>query len=492
MKKKISESISLKLRKKWITSNIKTFLLVISLILAYFAINVFLEKKELPTFDITENKIYTLTEESKEAVKKVNQDVKVFVYGYAEDATVMKLLRQYNECNNKITYEIINSENNMDKVSKYALEPGNQAVILEVGETNKLLFSNDFFSYDNTTWEQIDTTENTLTNSILNLTIVEKPKVYFLTGHEEVSEEYLVGATVNLQNSLFEVNTLNLLTSNGIPEKTDLIIVLSPKKDLYEQEYTILESYINNGGNLLYASDLKVQQEANTNWQRILDLYGASIPAGMVLESDKTRTIQDTPYAIIPMLKSSDVTSSVYADKTVLVEYAQKIVMKDEATLKSLNVEYTNILNATEKSIYQQFTPEGFVQDGEMGEQPIGTYITKTINSQDPNSEPKQSKLIVLGTAYFLTDLPSEAIYLTNNGQYVPQYQLNDNIEVFINFVSGLTDRKDTVFIKKDTSSTAFTPTTSQANIVLVITFVFPVIIIIIGIIVWNIRKRKK
>ena len=54
------------------------------------------------------------------------------------------LPRKYNECNNKITYEIINSENNMDKVSKYALEPGNQAVILEVGETNKLLFSNDF------------------------------------------------------------------------------------------------------------------------------------------------------------------------------------------------------------------------------------------------------------------------------------------------------------------------------------------------------------
>lgn len=414
MKKKITESISLKLRKKWITSNTKTFLLVAILFLAFFTLNIWLSNNELPTIDVTENKIYTLTEESKEAVKKIEQEVKIYVYGYTEDATVVKLLRQYNESNNKITYEIIDAENNIDKISQYALETGNQAVVLEVGESSKILFSNDFFSYDNTTWEQIDTTENTLTNSILNLTISEKPKVYFLTGHEEISTDYMLGATVNLQNSLFETNTLNLLTTGNIPEDADLIVIMSPKKDLYEQEYTLLESYINNGGNLLYTSDLKVQQEASTNWKKLLDLYGVSIDTGLVVESDETKTVQENEYAIIPMIQYSDITTSVHADKTLLIEYAQRISMKDETTLQGLNVEYQDILSSSEKSYFQKYTEQGFVPDGEMGEQTIGTYITKTINSLDGTTESKQSKLVVLGTAYFFTDLPSEAIYLTS------------------------------------------------------------------------------
>lgn len=492
MKKKLMETISLKLRKKCITSTTKTFLLVAILVVAYFTLNIWLSNSELPTIDVTENKIYTLTDESKDAIKKINQDVKIYVYGYAEDDKIVKLLKQYNESNNKITYEIITSENNLNKIKEYALEAGNQAVVLEVGELNKILFSNDFFSYDNTTWEQIDTTENTLTNSILNLTIANKPKVYFLTGHKEISTEYMIGAAVNLQNSLFEYDTLNLLSTGNVPDDSSLIVVMSPQTDLYEQEYTSLEAYINKGGNLLYTSDFKVQSEGEfVNWTKILDLYGVSIETGVVVENDQKKTIQANEYAIMPTIESSDITKSIHADKTVLLEYAQRISMKDDKTLEDLKVEYQNLLTSSEKSIFQKYSNGQFVTDGEPTNQTVGTYITKTIDATDDSTEAKQSKLVVLGASYFITDYPSEAIYYTEKNM-VSQYQLNDNIEFFVNVVSGVTDREDTVFIKKDTSSTSFNPTTFERNIVLAITFIFPILIIIIGIIVWNVRKRKR
>ena len=57
--------------------------------------------------------------------------------------------------------------------------------------------------------------------------------------------------------------------------------------------------------------------------------------------------------------------------------------------------------------------------------------------------------------------------------------------------VAYLTKREDTLTIRKDMKNTTYAATVNENRIILTIIFAVPIIIIIIGIVVWNIRKRK-
>ena len=48
------------------------------------------------------------------------------------------------------------------------------------------------------------------------------------------------------------------------------------------------------------------------------------------------------------------------------------------------------------------------------------------------------------------------------------------------------------ITIRKDTETSAYTVTQSQNIIILSIIFAIPVMIIIVGIIVWQVRRRRK
>ena len=46
-----------------------------------------MQKLELTPIDLSQEKLYTLTEESKEKVKRVEKDVNIYFIGYSDDDT---------------------------------------------------------------------------------------------------------------------------------------------------------------------------------------------------------------------------------------------------------------------------------------------------------------------------------------------------------------------------------------------------------------------
>lgn len=490
MKKKFTESISLTLRKKWITSSAKTVLITMILIVGFLVLNLWIRKQDLPKLDVTENKIYTLSDASINEIKNVDRDVKIYIYGYNENDTIINLLKQYkNNCQN-INYEIINNDNNLDIVKKYNLEEGNQALVFEVGETNKILYASDLYSYDYTTYQQIDLTENSITNTILNLTIAEKPKIYFLTGHDELSfENYLTTILAYLQNEVFDYTTLNLLTTNTIPEDCDLVAVISPQKDLLEQEVNTLQAYINNGGNIIFTSDLYTTENVTLpNWQKILDMYGATVETGSIYETDSNAYVAESPFLLLPKIESTDITSEIYTDGVLVMELPKRIKMADEAKLEELGVEYQTLLKSSEKSFFVTDFSENAINslsNQTPSSSIIAAKITKKI-STEANAEPKTSNIVIIANGTFISNLESVA------AAGVSQANLYNNADFFISSVANLTDRDDTISVRKEMSSSTYTPTETQNTVVLVIIFVIPIFVIILGIIVWNIRKRKR
>ena len=50
----------------------------------------------------------------------------------------------------------------------------------------------DLYTYDYSTYEEINTTEQALTNAILDVNLEKNPKIYFATNHVEYSDQYEV------------------------------------------------------------------------------------------------------------------------------------------------------------------------------------------------------------------------------------------------------------------------------------------------------------
>ena len=179
-KVKLSERFILSLRRKWLVNGTKTFLIIAILVAAYIALNLWTNKLDLPELDVTENKIYTLSDASKKAIENINQDVKMYAYGFDENDSLIRLLKQYNKINPKITYEILTEENNYELIKENELQEGYHILIIESGDSKKVIdASYEFYTYDYTTFQEVDTTEQTITNSILALNAENKPKVYW-------------------------------------------------------------------------------------------------------------------------------------------------------------------------------------------------------------------------------------------------------------------------------------------------------------------------
>lgn len=493
MSKKLKEPITLKIKKKWLRSKPTTFLIVLILIAAFIALNLWIQSIDLAQIDVTENKVYSLTEASKKEIKNIETDVKIYAYGYSEDSSVVDLIKQYCKENEHITYEILTEESNKNKVEEYDLESGYSIVIVEVGETSTLLDGgSDFNSYDYTTGQEVDLTEQSITNAILNLTVKDKPKAYILSGHGEYTEKELGVLTTYLKNEAYEYSSLNLLNVDKIPEDCNVLLILSPTTDFLENETNMILDYINKGGNIVFAKDTEENGKSYPNLQKILDYYGLKIINGYVYESNSSAAVSGYPNIIMPSISSySEVTSDIYSDGGYLLfAYAQKIEKADDETAENLGVEYETLLTSSENSYYITDVSSNIstaISTAEKQSVDLAVVATKTIESESEEENNTKSKILVIGNGNFITD----SIISVINTTYPISY-IGNNKDFMLNSIAYLTNRTDNLTIRKEMNTSTYTPTQTQDNIVKLIIFVIPILIIITGIIVWNKRKRKR
>ena len=86
----------------------------------------------------------------------------------------------------------------------------------------------------------------------MDVTITNKPKVYFLMGHNEFSPSNYLSALSNyIENDVNDVDSLNLLTTE-VPAECDLLIICDPTQDFEDIVTEKIENYIENGGNILW------------------------------------------------------------------------------------------------------------------------------------------------------------------------------------------------------------------------------------------------
>ena len=484
------------IKKRWLISGTNTLLLIAILIAIVILINSAVQSLNLTPIDCTSNKEYTLTNESKDRVKNIGNDVNIYFVGYEDSATQVSLARQYNKTNNKINVEGIDANERTDIASKYNVTNDSKAIIVENGEKSKTLYSDDLYTYDSS-YQTIDLTEEKITSAILNVTSEKIANVYFLSGYSDYSLEYSGGMyylSSYLKDEVLNYETLDMLVKGSIPDDCDTLVITTPNKDFDELTTNEITKYINNGGKILWLNSSYSETKDLPNVNKILALYGINpFEVGYIYETDNSRTALGYASCIVEDLGSTDIAKKL--TNAVLLNATKINVNTDE--LSNLGVTKEDLISTSSTSYFRKNvsnTSSGTDGD-EQGGFTVGGIFTKKISSSteteentDENSDDNgiSSTLVIFGDNNFVSD-----IQITS--QTNPMLILANNKDLMLNSIAYLTNNDEDITIRKDyTKSSNFTPTDGQKLTIIRIIYLVPIAIILLGFIVWNIRRGRK
>ena len=481
------------IKKKWLINGTKTTILVLIIIAIFIAINLGMQSLELTPLDFTQEQLYTLTDESKEKVKDIDKDVNMYFIGYTSDNSTVDLAKQYEKENERINVEAIEDVNERpDLTQKYGIESGSTGIIIECGEKSKVLTDQDLVTYDTSTYETISIAEEKLTSSIQSVTSDKVPKVYFLNGYSEFSlEQGMYMLNVYLGNEVNEIASLDILSQGNVPDDCDTLVITTPSKDFDDVATNSILDYINKGGNILWLNAAIAEEQDLPNVNKILATYGIKpFEVGIIRETDTSKMVSESPDLIMPEIQYSTITEDLYNTTGAVFVNATKINI-DTDRLEELNVEESDLLLASEGSYFRtNFNNQqnAATEGEETGTFVVGAEMTKTIQAADEEAGTEEitSKLVIYGENYFASDYQ-----LSQNSQYAA-IQLAYNKDLVLNSIAYLTDREEDITARKDTGTVTYTATEQQDTIIRIIIFTVPALIIITGIIVWQVRRRKK
>jgi gliding-associated putative ABC transporter substrate-binding component GldG len=241
--------------------------------------------------DLTSEKRFTLTQETKQILKNLPDEILVKVYLEGDLPSGFKKLRNSVKENldefrvyagEKIQYEFINPADNPDvkaRTQLYSdlyskgLRPTNLMMRDEEGgNSEKLIFPSALVSYGGielpvnflknnvglTAEENLNnsmqTIEYELIKPINNLTSKKIDKVAFIEGHGELDEFEVEDIYKEIANS-FDIFRGTISGKPGILDDYKTIVIARPQREFNEADKFVLDQYIMKGGRVLWIVD---------------------------------------------------------------------------------------------------------------------------------------------------------------------------------------------------------------------------------------------
>ena len=241
------------IKNKWLIKGTTTVALVAIVIACYMLLNWGVKKLNLEDIDFTEKKLYSLSDETKNKVKELDKDITIQLINMNNYQYIKEYAEKYTKITDKIKIEeIADLSSRADLMTKYNLESSDSLVIVKTPDSEKTLQISDLYTYDYSTYEQIDKTEEALTNAIVELTIDKKPKIYILTGKTYYNtEKSLTDIIQKLNEDSNQVEYLDILSKGKVPEDCDCLVITTLSTDISELERDQILAYIKNGGKIM-------------------------------------------------------------------------------------------------------------------------------------------------------------------------------------------------------------------------------------------------
>lgn len=466
-------------KRRWSisTKSLKTGAYSSTLIIIVFAAVVManLTTKELPAdltqIDVTSQKLYSLTDDTKNLVENLSQDIIIYVINSEENAdeTVDTTLKRYAQMSDHIQVEYKDPLVSPNFYREFADSISTNSLIVVSGDRSKVIDYNslyemeyDYYSYSSTVTGY--DAEGQITSAIDYVTNEELPVVYQMEGHGEMALETSFTDVLSKEN--VELSTINLLQYDEIPEDAACILLLAPTTDLSSDDADKIINYLQEGGKAIISVTLT--DGTLPNFDRVLAAYGVTNTYGMILESDRNYYYQ-SPYYLLPNVEYSEVTEDIYSSNYIFSPYTMALDFETENEERTVEVLMSTSENAYAKA--NPATAETFeYEEGDAK----GTFNTAALITR------AETELAVIASGHVFTESADSMVSGANS-------------TLFGNIIAQLTGKEDSISIAAKSYSMD-NITVSQTGIILLgllFTVAIPMAILVSGVVVW-VRRRKR
>jgi len=232
-------------------------LILMALVLAV-AVN-FLGVRFDKTFDLTKEKINTLSDQSLQVAKNLTEDLHVMIFYKTKDLhepakDIKNDFRLYQNASSKFKVNVYNANRDVEKAKKYLRNNEAFATIIEYkGRTAVIQPSAG--SQTRPVYHEKD-----ITSALLKITRDTPMTIYFLTGHgekdiDQASFDGLKIFTDELKRDGYNVAKLNLFTGDKMPEPPAVLAIVGPKQTYSDTLLTQIREFTAKGGRLFLAID---------------------------------------------------------------------------------------------------------------------------------------------------------------------------------------------------------------------------------------------
>ena len=470
---------------RWSSKNIRngSFTVGITVVVIAIVVAVNLIVGELPSsaskVDVSENGLYTIGDQTREVVKNLSEDVTLYLVAESgsEDDNLLKLLERYEDLSSHLKVETKDPVLYPNFTSQYTDgEVASNSIIVAGQERNKVISYSEMYetSMDYNTYSYSTTGfdgEGQITSAISYVTTEDLPVMYVLTGHEETALTSDMTSAVEKGN--IEVQDLNLLTAESVPEDADCLFLFAPQKDLSKEEAEKIITYLENGGKAFIVSCYTGKEMPN--FQSVLQNYGVQTMDGIVLEGDANHYVSGNPSYLVPDVAVSDTTGDLGSKNSLILMPVAQGIETLETHRETIDIQ--NILTTSDSAYVKKDAENMTTLEKENGDESgsfaLGVAITEQYND-------KETKIVYLS---------SSSLFLDNINQAVS----GTNMELMTNALSWMCGQESSVSIPSKSMQVSYlTLTSASAGFwSMVATALLPVLCLLTGGMIWF-RRRKQ
>ena len=330
--------------------------------------------------DISDNRLYEITQVSRELIDGLEEQVSIKVLQNREDYDdrLVRFLENYAALSGNISLEWIDPVLHPSALTEYETEQNNLVVSCETTGKQKVveyydMIVPDYSSYYMTgsaTEGEFDA-EGQLTSALSYVTAGTEHAVYYTSGHGELEFSSQVQDLMEkISASLAEVN---LLMTGSVPEDCELLILNGPTSDLTEDEAAALRNYMSQGGKVMIL--LAATESQQPNLEALLQEYGMTVKAGYA--ADMQRNLQGNYYWIFPEI-------TAYGDLTEGMETGMLLMLNSRGMEESDPARDTIALQGILET-----SSEGYMVTEESQEQ--GTYLLGAVATETLESSGEEN-----------------------------------------------------------------------------------------------------
>lgn len=474
---------------------IYSIILVIAMVLCFLAINVaatLAESRLGLKADLTEYHIYSLSEESENILKELDQDIEIYtLYPTGKDDTeISLLLEKYAAASDHITVSNVDPETNPTFTTQF--DPNEEGIssysviVTDAAHEKYKVYSltdlKIFVTASDGSYVKIGSkAEQKITSAIHYIETGTVSRAVFLTGHDEINANSLAQMLLLLDGMNFELTQYNYLEQKfTLDPATDTLFVISPQSDLSDEEYEEIKAFLDAGGRAVFFMDnIFVNEDSATaktmiqrlpNFDLLLKAYDMEVNKDYVIAASSDGMYQKATKLVCEPSSHTITDTILAAGRSPIISDTSSIKVN---TVASQGTTVTPLVYSNENCYAKTLTNELNSLEQESTDA-TGRFLLGAIAEKSNGSQ-----VVLFASSSMLTDT---------------EIQRSGNTDLVVNTAAYLNERTDSIVIaQKQTVGNVmqFESNGQVYAMIILVVAVMPLLLAAIGLVIWIRRKKR-